>query len=550
MESQERPAESLARSSSSPRTSAVALLVAATLACFGSVYKLGNYPRYTDFDSATLGIFINDLSYHGRFDYSFVFPNRAEEYSGQEDYRRHWAAAALPLTLPLSWVQRALRIHPRNVGLLIRGAAALFGLLGSFIAVWGLCRRESWGGSAFAFAVTSVFPPLLLNIRTGFPAHVLAFLLFWTALALALTYGRTRRTSLLFALGVTVALCVLNPYPPLLALPFLVLGLLLWRPGLRSLVQTPSCYAAAGLAAGLYLGAQAALARLVGLPLRMYRQTVSAFIGWRSGFSLFNVSLPNIPGRLRLVWDQLVLFRSQGGAERTGRSDEVWTLGSVDVAWLLILALAVGGAFVALRWRRENGLVALCVLFATIIVLTIHGPPEGRYAMVVAPCIGMLAGCALRALPLSRVARQLLMAAVILVASLNTFGLVLRNYSVRQDHSWPQVDGIEELARLSPGRWEGGLSYVSFPFAKTNEANLYLRMVTSNNARWVSKEDLERRLQDNSATRRSARFFVVVRAANLEELAAWERRDFRVLSRFDAASGDGPLVLLMRVPHG
>lgn len=41
------------------------------------MYWLESFPRYVDFDSATLGIFVNDLSYHGRFDYSFVSPNRA-----------------------------------------------------------------------------------------------------------------------------------------------------------------------------------------------------------------------------------------------------------------------------------------------------------------------------------------------------------------------------------------------------------------------------------------------------------------------------------------
>ena len=105
------------------------------------MYEIGRYPRYVDFDSATLGIFVNDLSYH-RFGHSFAFPNRDAGYPDQEWYRLRWAASALPLTLPLSWLQRALRIAPEHVGLLIRGAASFFGLVCAFVAAWGISNAE------------------------------------------------------------------------------------------------------------------------------------------------------------------------------------------------------------------------------------------------------------------------------------------------------------------------------------------------------------------------------------------------------------------------
>ena len=123
----------------------VAFLAAACLfAGAGYVYEIGRYPRYVDFDSATLGIFVNDLSYH-RFGHSFTFPNRDAEYPEQEWYRLRWAASALPLTLPLSWLQRAFRIAPEHVGLLIRGAASFFGLVCAFVAAWGISNA---GGRA------------------------------------------------------------------------------------------------------------------------------------------------------------------------------------------------------------------------------------------------------------------------------------------------------------------------------------------------------------------------------------------------------------------
>lgn len=77
MEIKTRRAASLAAGLTRLRTPAAALAVATAFACLGLVYWLESFPRYVDFDSATLGIFVNDLSYHGRFDYSFVSPNRA-----------------------------------------------------------------------------------------------------------------------------------------------------------------------------------------------------------------------------------------------------------------------------------------------------------------------------------------------------------------------------------------------------------------------------------------------------------------------------------------
>jgi hypothetical protein len=101
------------------------------------VFEIERYPRYLDFDSATLGIFVNDLSHH-RFGHSFTSPNRDAENPEQEWYRLRWAASALPLTLPLSWLQRAFRIAPEHVGLLIRGSAFFLGLLCAFVASWGI----------------------------------------------------------------------------------------------------------------------------------------------------------------------------------------------------------------------------------------------------------------------------------------------------------------------------------------------------------------------------------------------------------------------------
>jgi hypothetical protein len=186
------------------------------------------------------------------------------------------------------------------------------------------------------------------------------------------------------------------------------------------------------------------------------------------------------------------------------------------------------------------------LLIGTIVVLTIHGFPAVRYIAVVAPCYGALAVCALRAFGLPAVLRNLVSGVLVLAAGLNTFGLIARDYAPRQDHAWPQVDGIEEFAR-HVGNWTGPVRFVTFPFPKTNESNLYLRMLTNSNARWLTAQEFERELDSADRMARPAdRFFLVAAAADAAAIAGWNRRGFGILSRFDARSGAGPIVLLGR----
>jgi 4-amino-4-deoxy-L-arabinose transferase-like glycosyltransferase len=139
---------------------------------------------------------------------------------------------------------------------------------------------------AAAFALCCLFPPWLLSARTGFPNILLPYLLFWSAIALALAFRRTGRAAFLYGLGIVAACALLNPYPPLLALPILVLILLARRPGLLALLKNPNSYAAAGVTAGLYLGIVALLARSVEMPLGVYRGLLAAFRGMRGGSSV------------------------------------------------------------------------------------------------------------------------------------------------------------------------------------------------------------------------------------------------------------------------
>jgi hypothetical protein len=401
---------------------------------------------------------------------------------------------------------------------------------------------------AVVFALCCLFPPWLLSARTGFPNILLAYFLFWSAIALTLAFRRTGRAAFLYGLSVVAACALLNPYPPLLALPVLVLVLLARRPGFTALLKNPNCYVAVGIAAALYLGTVAMLARFVEMPLNVYRDLLAAFRGMRGGRSVVDITPGEVPLRLAGLLDNQVLFGRSAQA-RGGRPDDLWALGSLDAAWILVVALSVVGAVVAVRRRSPAGILALVVLTGTITVLTLHGFPEARYVAVVAPCYGVLAVCALRALGLPAGLHNLVSGALVLAASLNTFGLIVRDYAPRQDRAWPQVDGIEEFA-LHVGNWAEQSGIVTFPFPRTYEANLYLRMLTNGNARWLTEEEFRRELASSDLRSRPLdRFYRVAAARDNASLAEWNRRGFGVLSRFDARSGAEPLVLLGRPPR-
>ena len=401
---------------------------------------------------------------------------------------------------------------------------------------------------AAVFALCCLFPPWLLSVRTGFPNILLPYFLFWSAIALTLAFRRTGRAAFLYCLSVIAACVLLNPYPPLLALPILVLVLLARRPGFTSLLKNPNCYVAVGITASLYLGTLAMLARFVEMPLNVYRDLLATFRGMRGGSSVMDITPRDVPPRLAGLMDNQVLF-SRSAEARGGRSDDLWALGSVDAAWILVVALSVIGAVAAVRRRSQAGITALVVLTGTILVLTVHGFPEARYVAVVAPCYGVLAIGAVRALGLRAALHNLASGALVLSAGLNTFGLIVRDYAQRQDRAWPQVDGIEEFAR-HVGNWTERSGFVTFPFPRTYQANLYLRMLTNSNARWLTDEEFKRELASSDLQARPAdRFYRVAPARDNASLTEWNRRGFGVLSRFDARSGAEPLVLLGRPPR-
>ena len=103
---------------SRPRAATLAVFAIAAALCVGAcVYDLDDYPPHFDYDSATLGIFVNNLTFNGRYDYGF------NPSFSQNAYRINWAAQFLPVSVPLSWTQRTLHVPFDRVELAYRSPA-------------------------------------------------------------------------------------------------------------------------------------------------------------------------------------------------------------------------------------------------------------------------------------------------------------------------------------------------------------------------------------------------------------------------------------------
>jgi len=92
------------------------------------------------------------------------------------------------------------------------------------------------------------------------------------------------------------------------------------------------------------------------------------------------------------------------------------------------------------------------------------------------------------------------------------------------------------------GNWTGPLRFVP-SLSQDYDANLYLRMLTNSNARWLTEQQFERELDSSERQARPAdRFFLRCAGSRCRGDRRMEPTRLRCSVRFDAKSGAGPLV--------
>jgi 4-amino-4-deoxy-L-arabinose transferase-like glycosyltransferase len=487
-------------------------LVAAT---WGFHYRPGDYPPWLDYDSAALGIFVNNISYREHYDAVFRDSTKAANV-----FRASWAASFLPAMAPLSVVQRALDIPPDRVGSILEGAGILFGVLGTLCAA--LLARGGGRGPLdvlLLFGIVASVPPFLLYVRTAVPNFLYSYFMFWLAVFCLDRYfaGRAGGTPAngadaatrpparrwIYALGIVLALYAMVPYVPIAVLPVVALLLALWRRAFARAVRDPHLYAAGFVSLALF----ASLRFLVGTTFEpsyeAWQTKTLPYLADRAGhaISLEYLDPSLLPAKLAKLAHQHVWFARDQLGDRT-RSDAMWTVPAPQWPWLALLALAAFGMW---RSRRDGDPAAApftAVLFATYGLALTVSFPEGRYMIPAIPALAFFAVQGLRAAVPARTPRTLAGAAVLAAMAWTSFALVSGPYDAWIVKQWQNRAGLRETVARIRERADGDYGIGrELPLAwpeMNHEVWLYLQMLTNLRARlYELDDDLDREAAGN-----------------------------------------------------
>lgn len=507
------------------------LAFAVVVSSWGYWYHRDRYPAWLDFDSATLGIFVNNVTYHGEYDHLF----RTSPID-QDQYRARWAAHFLPAATVLGFVQRALSIPPDQVGDLLDVAALLFGAFGVGCVAWLLWRRDGRGEEAlFVAGLTSTLPPFLLYVRTTQPHFLFSFLMFWIAMLAIDRYFEARSAWALVVLAVTMALYAQAPYVPIVVLPVAAVLLASMRGRVVESVRDVRLYLAAAGSAMLAAVVQIGVATAWEPSWQAWWAKAGHFVASRSRVAWPGGVLD--PGmfheRAVKLLHQHFWFRWDHLGDRT-RNDHLWTLPQPHVVWLALVPVAVLGAWHAWRTRDRTAAVFAAVLLATYGIALTVGMTEGRYMLPAVPALAYFAMSGLRALAGTR---SILLAFVLLACAANSWVLVRGEYSEAALRRWRAMAGMRETLALI--RREFGEEYgrsrdveLSWPGLRY-EAALYAQMLGNSRIHPFGPDE------NLAALAPGEPLFAVVEAGTpteSEELQRWRMRGFREAGRVE----DGP----------
>ena len=493
-----------------------------------------------DYDDATQGIFTNDLTRGARHDASF-----RDSQAPQDLYRANWSVQRLPYSLLLSGAQRLLGVPPHDVERLIGDLALLFAGLGSLFAALALARgpgasvAERWAIAAFV----AVHPAFLPFVRTGASFYLLAFALFWGAVYCTVLYAELRSGGSLALLAVLVALFALNPYPPLAALPFVLLLVLGIHGQVRTALRDLRVYGAAVISVALFAGASTTLALTYEGSLPSYFRRIAAFQAARSHSVSLDQLTARSPGEKLVGYvDRHLLFAVDGLGDPS-REDWIWALGRPSLALLATLPVMLVGAVAGLRRRERATGTCLAVLGATGALFATVSFPESRYLLALVPCYAFLAVRGARALLPDPRARELAVGVALALLALDT-GASLRSHERAVRERWHAYDGIREAAPALFAFGDEPLR-VSLPGPKRLEPSLYFRMAMPPSARWLGSARFERLLGGEGS---DARLVVVEYADREAQLARLRGLGFSEVGRVRARASGRPMRILTRPP--
>lgn len=468
------------------------LVLAAGIAACLATWALGTRIAYFDYDDATQGIFINDLSFRGDFDASF------EGRPGRQDrYRTRFAAQRLAFSLPLSWLQRGLGLERWQVEDLLRAAALGFALAGSWLAARTLLPAPRFGAAErwALIAALAAHPSLALFARTGAAFYVAAYALFWLASWTSCRWLESGRASWLCAAGGAAALCALNPYPPLVVWPLALALAAAWQGQLRAALRSPQIYAALAGAALAAVTATALLATRYDDSLAHFLARLAEFRADRGHSLGLAPLLAHSPlDKFRELLDQQLWFRPNRLGDRS-RDDSVWVLGAAQPAiWLFSLA-ALAGLAAALRERAPEDRRALAFTSALLLVFFSVSFPEGRFVLALLPCWAYFALRGIERCFHRAEWRAFAVGGGLILLAAGTEYAIHTTYLPRVLPIWSGFEGMRGLAQHLAAEPDAGRgSELALPYPRDWVPELYFRMLMPEGAEWLPPRRLEQRL--------------------------------------------------------
>ncbi len=517
-----------------------AVLAAGIATCLAAWIAGAPIP-YFDYDDATLGIFVNDLSFHGDLDASF------EGTDGVDRFRVGWAAQRLPFTLPLSWIERALGLAPWQVEDLLRAAALCFGLAGSLLAARVLLPPPRFGaGARWALvAALAAHPSLALFARTGASFFLFVYALFWLGTLAAFRALEGFSLGWIYIAGGVAALCALNPYPPLLCLPLATALLAAWEGRLAAALRNRHVWAAAALGLAAAGAVTAALAAAYDTSLPAFLDRLASFRAGRGHAVALSQLISAGPlEKLTKLLNQQWLFRWDLLGDRT-RKDFPWTLGAFQPVILLWALLAAAGILAALRERSPEDRRALSVAAAVLLLFFSLSFPEGRYVLVLLPCWGYFGLRGVGLVARRNTPRQLALGLALLCLCGATEWRIRQTYLPMIHSVWQNFEGMRQIAPILAAlpQSQGGL-LMAMPY-KEGQNEMQFRMLMPAGIEWP----LPRRfLRELARPQPGVRFAALAYADRPLQLAEFLSQGFTRRAELRGEASGRALWLLVREP--
>ncbi len=464
----------------------------AALFCLSLFFiKLDSAPPYFDYDCATEGIFLNNLSFKNSYDHYF-----STSESFQDKFRASYAAYRLPLTYPLSILRSLFQVPSWNVDLFLKIVGAIAFLAGSLVAARAFiplaaASSDSYLQASFFVAALAAFPPILLAARTGIAFWGVLFACYWLVILFVIRFLETSRSRYLYAASFPAAYLAVNLWANLPSLPIALFFLIIVHRKLRATFLNPHLYGSIALAiilaAGVYLLTTASL----GLTVSEYLQRSRMYVELRSGsVALTNPFDPTLV--IQRFWkliNQQFLFKRDALGDQN-RTDELWTLGSLHIIWLASLPLMALGAIQGFIRRDGATLSALAILSAIYLYFFTLSFPEGRYMRIVAPCYILLLLRGLQSITNGAVASHLIPTSYLAALALNTAFLLFGPYHDFMRERWSNQDGLKEIAQALAEQSHGAPAFISLPQKRAYADWLVFSMYSNFSPLWVEKEKL------------------------------------------------------------